>query len=312
MFKKIGSALIALLAALSLGAGVAQAVPPTPGDPHHSLPGAPKMVNGKLHALATSPPYFYAGYRQDLTTTQEASATGMQIRMQAWRNAVTLPAQHSIGEVALQKNGASKDVTIEAGYRSVDGASNLTVWAGVWVNGAFQGYNSAFTACTSSAVPGCSLPSWIPLGNNLSSGGQYTLKLWYTHVGTSSEGWWLYVQGSGACPAGKQCWLGYFSKNLWTSAVPAQNPLDANQYMQVFGEVYDPNGPGTAMGTGNCPNGSGGGALWDQYGLIGLTAADSDLDQFNVTSTPASYNVAEATDTSYRYGGTVDTGPPGC
>lgn len=255
-------------------------------------------------AYAAGGPHYYAGYRQTLTPAQQALATGATIQAQTW--AATTPADGSkvnFGEISVQKDGTF-DQVVEAGYMNRNAASLPKLFVNYWNLGASGGINNGFTACISSAVAGCSLPAWILPNANLSNNGSYTLRWWYTHVGTSSEGWWLSVKPTGPIPTGKQEWIGYFAKAKW-GGTPSSIGV-----IQVFGEAYDTaTPPAMAMGTGTCPT-VGGGALFSGFLINGLTAGDLDLDQTNVTSDPAYYNTATPSNTGFRYGGPADPTPP--
>lgn len=281
----------------SLPPSFPQAKPSGSGD-HHVLPivGQPRALSGG--------PYWYVGAAQDVDAADPTSeAEGIKVRIQAWHVPGITGQDHSIGEFAIQhqQSGTMNDMAVEMGYRNNNGTTtNPQLFVGAHVNGTWLGYGTGFTACTSTAVSGCAAPAWIPPNNNLSSNAQYEMEFWYTHEGTPSEGWWAAVKGSGAIPAGKQRWLGYFKDDLWKNASPAVTLPHKVDVAQVYGEVYDPDGC-VNMGTGAFPT-SNSGALFDNYEITNLLTSVANLN-INTTTDPSWYDRAAASARTFRYGG---------
>lgn len=301
--KRAVSLLAMVLVGLTFGGvGVAQAAP------HQSNPhGVPGVSAGGAKTALAGGPHYYAGYRHTLDVGEQAAAQGATVKMQAW--SATTPAdgtKQNFGELSVQNSNA----IVEIGYMNRWNSSLPQLFVNGWNGSTSFGINTGFTACTSTAVAGCAKPAWILPGANVSNSGQYQIKWWYTHVGFAdgSEGWWASVVPSGGVPTGKQEWIGYYKKSAKWPGVTASGVT----VTQVFGEAYDESTPPTvAMGTGSCPNGSGGGALFNLYDLVPSSTATFTS---NVTSDPTYYNVAEGgVDTNlFRYGGRTDTGAPGC
>ncbi|MET0915746.1 MAG: hypothetical protein ABWY81_06055 [Jiangellaceae bacterium] len=258
-------------------------------------------------AHAAGGPYSYAGRYDGMTAAERVSATGASARIQAWSIPTTCCyGNHALGELAVQRTGTAtgtnRDMTVEVGYMNQNN-TGLHLFVSHTINGVWQGLSTGFSACsTTVTTPGCTAPAWIEIDNALSSNGQYTMKWQYAHVGQSDEGWWLYVQGTGACPAGKTCWLGVYKKTRWSTASPAITDPGKIDLVQAFGETYDTGSHCTNMGTGGFA-GAGTGALIDQLDVLGITTDDFGGD---ITTDPTWYNSLNVTTSptlSFRYGG---------
>lgn len=333
MFKKV----LVALAAIVVGVGTAS-VPATASIPDWDkrssfgtgaspsssdlvrLPNRP-VKKGAVTALWDSTNRSHAGGGMLLDATEAASSPGMTARHQAWNmptGVVGSDCTSTLSEMwvgSADSSGATTtDVVIGAGAMSACGTT-APVFAieayrnGTWLGWVNNGGTNEFTACTSSAVAGCSFPAWKQPYASLSSNTQYTMKIVYQHQGTSSEGWWVWLQGPGAIPAGYQGWIGYYRKGIWANAASPANQGWSGSYTPWrlgFGEVHDPRAAGSRcvdMGNGNYPNGSGNGAIMDSISAQ-VPGVSTDFTEQTVWDDPSIYGLDNRTGTSYRYGGT--------
>lgn len=323
--------ILALVAVAALSVGLASApasAGPLPGPglkPSGSssdkirIPNRPTVTTPGGKSAQWSGTYSHSGGGMLLNATDAAASNGLASRVQAWSNSTTGiysgTCSHSLGEVWVGSADSSgvttDDVVIGMSARTYCGNSSPKLQVEAYRNGTHLGWatptTGEFTPCTTGGVNGCVDPAWITIDNALSSNSQYEMKIQYAHVGTSSEGYWIWVKGSGAIPSGKQGWLGFYRKGIWANAAaPASNGWTGayTPWRLAFGEVTDPRASGsrcTNMGTGSMP-GTGTGAIIDQLAVLPTTVS-TDFTQQTIWEDPTIYGLADRSASQLRYGG---------
>jgi hypothetical protein len=156
------------------------------------LVGAALAVGvGASPALAAAPYFYYAGG----TITSATAQTGVYLAADVYKPTLNTAKgdSHSLWEMLVKD--PMTGTTIELGWTvdpALNGDANPHLFAGVWTNGTFQGYNTGITAVnttgspcngtTGTYVPGATIPGTYP--NLLSFG--------IEHTGTWPTGaWWL-------------------------------------------------------------------------------------------------------------------------
>lgn len=171
--------------------------------------GAAPKSSAKL--LSTFYHYAYA--------FQSVANTGMQASLRI-ENPYLNPADyHSLGEIDVEASTGPSGARqiVELGWTKdpvVNGGSTgVHLFAGCWINGVFQGYNTGCGYIDEVTNP-------INLGANISAavGSAKNFRIQY-----ASNAWWLYYDGA---------WVGRFLASSWTTPTFTQAAK-----FQAFGEV---------------------------------------------------------------------------
>lgn len=206
MIKKIQYAFAALLVLLG---GVALATPASAASGSDLPPHT--GVATKSGARLASPLFYHYAY-----ANQSVANTGMSANLRV-ENPYLNPADyHSLGEVDVEAStgtGGTRQI-VELGWQKGEaGCANVCLFAGCWINGVFQGYNTGCGYIDEVTNP-------INLGASISSavGSGKVFKIQY-----ASSAWWLSYDGA---------WVGRFLASSWTSPTFTQAAK-----FQAFGEV---------------------------------------------------------------------------
>jgi hypothetical protein len=260
-----------------------------------------------LPAQASGGPYYYAGFDQDLSPAQASVVTEVKGSMPAY-SIVTTAGTHALAEFAITTDNGATPVAaptragvVEVGYENTNGGG-VKVFVSRFVNsvwgGSYVGVGDGFVACTKTSPYSCGTPANLSPGDALTSGASYIWTVTY-----SSGSWWLAVQPSAGCPAGKTCFLGRYPGTLWSAASPPV-AFTRPDYVRAFGEVYNTAPTAsvcTNMGDGNYGTATTG-AVVGSVTYTGLPTSDVQLTASTV-SDPTMYSAASLSGRTFRYGG---------
>lgn len=246
---------------------------------HMTLKGkmAPHGQPGGIHPF-TCPCYDYAGNRQ----TVASDGFGISLMSVESPAGVSSGTQHSLMELSVTDNlgntvewGWIKD-TIVCGL-----ASSPCLFAGHWINGVFQGYNTGFTPAV-----GCSPCAGASISGAIGTTKQFGIQ-YITNANPALNAWWMSYNGA---------YVGAYLASRWTTPT-----FTRGAFNQAFGEVVDSTASSCIdMGNGVLATVGGLGSKINSYAAVNPTGAGT-LTAF--ASQPTKWNGVMVTGVSARASG---------
>jgi hypothetical protein len=241
--------------------------------------GKPGAATSGMNRMALT--YFYA------QGTQGSFAAGTEPIGASINSRIATPVLaagdfHTLGEISAQS--ANQQQTVEVGWHinpAVTGHSDPALFAGHWINGVWQGYN---TGCVDNAS------NAVNLGANLTTlGWNNTGK--YLAIQYFGGNWWVGINNT---------WVCHFPGTNWSS--PTFTKIE---FFAAFGEVAaNTSTPSTEMGTGDCGNlGALPAAYFASLSYQGTGAATPNLTLAQTDSTKYDTAPSGSTGRSFYYGG---------